>query len=177
VDVPAATAHELVRPWRTATLVAGTVAAVELVALVALGGMLLAKPLARALRHQAETAIAAPAKKHQPAVPTKTRKLATAAPVARLARDATSVIVLNGNGHSGAAGNAAARVHALGYVVAGTGNARRQDYANTVVMYRPGFRGEGLRLARDLHVAVVGPLDGMKADALMGGQLALIVGA
>jgi hypothetical protein len=44
-------------------------------------------------------------------------------------------------------------------------------------MYRGGFRGEALRLARDLHVKVVGPLDGMRPAALMGGQLAIIVGA
>jgi hypothetical protein len=62
-------------------------------------------------------------------------------------------------------------------VIASTGNARRQDYASTVVMYRGGYRGEALRLAKDLHVKVVGPLDGLKPAALMGGQLALIVGS
>jgi hypothetical protein len=44
-------------------------------------------------------------------------------------------------------------------------------------MYKGGYRGEALRLARDLHVKVVGPLDGLRPSALMGGQLALIVGA
>ena len=39
-------------------------------------------------------------------------------------------------------------------------------------MYRPGFRAEGLRLARDLKVKVVGPLDGLPPSALTGGQLA-----
>ena len=43
-------------------------------------------------------------------------------------------------------------------------------------MYRPGFRAEGLRLARDMHVKVVGPLDGLKRSALHGGQLAVILG-
>jgi hypothetical protein len=62
-------------------------------------------------------------------------------------------------------------------VIAGTGNARRQDYAATVVMYKPGFRAEGLRLARDLKAKVVGPLDGLKPSALMGGQLAVVLGA
>ena len=45
-------------------------------------------------------------------------------------------------------------------------NAHRQDYATSVVMYRPGFRAEGLRLASDLGVKVVGPLDGIAASAL-----------
>ncbi len=43
-------------------------------------------------------------------------------------------------------------------------------------MYRPGFRAEGLRLARDLGIKVVGPLDGIHTGALDGGQLAVIVG-
>ena len=44
-------------------------------------------------------------------------------------------------------------------------------------MYAPGFEGEGRRLARDLGVKVVGPLDGMKRSALHGGQLAVVLGA
>jgi hypothetical protein len=43
-------------------------------------------------------------------------------------------------------------------------------------MYRPGYRADGLRLARDLGVRVVGPLDGMRPAALEGGQLAVILG-
>ena len=44
-------------------------------------------------------------------------------------------------------------------------------------MYVPGFQAEGARLARDLHVKVVGPLDGMRPSALHGGQLAVVLGA
>ena len=40
-------------------------------------------------------------------------------------------------------------------------------------MYSPGFRAEGLRLAQDLQVKVVGPLDGIAPSALDGGQLAV----
>ena len=69
-------------------------------------------------------------------------------------------MVFNGNGRAGAAGTAASRIHGLGYAIAGTPNARRQDYATSVVMYRPGFRAEGIRLAKDLRIKVVGPLDG-----------------
>jgi len=46
-----------------------------------------------------------------------------------------------------------------------------------VVMYKRGFAAEGARLARDLHVKVVGPLDGMSVSALHGGQLVVILGA
>ena len=80
----------------------------------------------------------------------------------KLTRAETGVFVLNGNGRSGAAASEAAKLSNLGYHVPGTGNAKRQDYATTVVMYRPGFQAEALRLARDLHVKVVGPLDGLK---------------
>ncbi len=44
-------------------------------------------------------------------------------------------------------------------------------------MYKRGYEGEGRRLARDLHVHVVGPLDGMRSSALHGGKLAIVLGA
>ena len=87
------------------------------------------------------------------------------------------IMVLNGNGQAGAAGDEAARLEHLGYKVAGAANAQRQDYATSVVMYRDGWRAEGLRLAKDLGVKVVGPLDGVPASALQGGQLLVIVGS
>jgi hypothetical protein len=43
-------------------------------------------------------------------------------------------------------------------------------------MYRRGFQPEGVRLAHDLHVKVVGPLDGMKPAAMHGAQLAIVLG-
>jgi hypothetical protein len=174
VELPAASSHELVRPWRTAALVAGTIAAAELVVLIAVGAVLVAKPLSRTLQRHAEATALAPAKKQKPAEAARTRSTSTAA---RLTRSQTSVMVLNGNGRSGAAAGAATRLHNFGYVVAATGNARRQDYASSVVMYRAGYRGEALRLAHDLKIRVVGPLDGMRKGALMGGHLAVIVGA
>ena len=147
----------------------------ELVLLLGAVTLLFAKPLSRAVQHRAEVSALAPAKQKKK-LPAAVRTTATAA-VPKLTRAQTSVIVLNGNGRSGAAAMGAARLHAFGYVIAGTGNARRQDYAASVVMYRPGYRGEGLRLARDLKVKVVGPLDGLKPGALMGGQLAIVIGA
>ena len=44
-------------------------------------------------------------------------------------------------------------------------------------MYRAGYRAEGLRLAHDLKVKVVGPLDGLAPSVLNGGQLAIVLGA
>jgi hypothetical protein len=43
-------------------------------------------------------------------------------------------------------------------------------------MYRPGFEGEARRLARDLGIKRVAPLDGLRASELQGAHLALIVG-
>jgi LytR cell envelope-related transcriptional attenuator len=176
VDVPASPA-ELVRPWRTATIVVSAVAAVELVALLGLGVFVLAKPLSRAIRSQAEATALAPARQALAPPPTTARRTTSSSPAPKLARHRTSVMVLNGNGRSGAAAQGAARLRGFGYVIAGTGNARRSDYATTVVMYKPGFRAEGLRLAHDLKAKVVGPLDGVAPATMMGGQLAVVIGA
>jgi hypothetical protein len=45
-----------------------------------------------------------------------------------------------------------------------------------VVMYRPGYAAEGARLARDMRVRVVRPLDGMRPSQLLGAHVVLIVG-
>jgi hypothetical protein len=173
VDAPI-TAQELVRPWRRATIVASLVAGVELILLLGAGALLVAKPLSHAIKRHAETAAFAPVKKAHVIVPPPKPK-----PVAkpRLARSHISILVLNGNGRNGVAAAAAARLHHLGYRVSATGNARRQDYATTVVLYRPGYQAEGARLAHDLGAKVVGPLDGLSRAALHGGQLAVILGA
>ena len=44
-------------------------------------------------------------------------------------------------------------------------------------MYKRGFHAEGVRLAHDMHVKVVGPLDGLAPSALNGAQLAIVLGA
>ena len=168
MDAPLAT-PDLVRPWRTATLVASLVAAVELVLLIAAGVLLLAKPLAHMMKRHAETAAFAPVKKHVAAAPV--HHVRVKAPAAKLSRSHTGVLVLNGNGRAGAASTEAAKLQGLGYVIRAKGNAK------TVVMYRKGYAGEGARLARDLHVKIVGPLDGLAPSALHGGQLAVVLGA
>ena len=93
-----------------------------------------------------------------------------------LPRRDVSVLVLNGNGVPGAASTAAERVHARNYVVAATGNAPRSDFSRSVVMYRPGLAGEARRLARDVGIRRVAPLDGLRARDLQGAHVALVVG-
>ena len=151
------------------TLVASAVAAVELVALVALGVVLLAKPVSAHVQQAAEKKVFAPAKKAKPPAPTPVGK-------PTLSRAETSVIVLNGNGRSGAAADGAASVRELGYTIGTVGNAPRSDFTRTLVMFRPGYRPEAVRLAADLKVKIVGPLDGLRRSDMMGAHVALVVG-
>ena len=159
---------ELVHPWRTLAIVAGAVAAVELVVLLIAGIVLVAPALGRHVRHQATATALAPIapvpKQPKPEQPT-------------LTRGETSVLVLNGNGHAGAAGAEAARVRGLGYMVGGVGNAPKTSYGRSVVMYRPGFRPEAVRLAHDARIPIVTPLDGLRRSQLQGAHVALILGA
>jgi hypothetical protein len=157
------------RPWRTAALLAGGLAFLELVALLVIAVALLGKPVADRIETRAEAKAFAPAPKPKPAPATPS------APA--LPRAETSVIVLNGNGRAGAASEAGGRVKALGYLVASVGNAPKSNYRRTLVLYRPGLEGEARRLAKDLGGAVVGPLDGLKPAELMGAHIALILGA
>ncbi len=175
MDHPAAAPDSLVRPWRTATIVLTAVAAVQLVLLILAGVVLLGRSLSDNLT------TAAKKKAHKTAAPAAVqsapRKPRPApVPKPKLSRAETSVLVLNGNGRSGAAGAEAARVRARGYRISSVRNARRNDYARSVVMYRPGYRGEAARLARDLRIRMVSPLDGLKPAALHGAHLALVVG-
>jgi hypothetical protein len=174
VDTPLTAPDALIRPWRTATLVASLVAAVELVLLLGAGFLLLAKPLAHAMQKHAAATAFAPTKKHA-ATPARPKLAAIAQP--KLLRSQTGVFVFNGNGRAGAASTEATKLSNLNYLVPGKGNAKRQDYATTVVMFRKGFQPEAVRLARDLHVKIVGPLDGLKPSALRGAQLAIVLGA
>jgi hypothetical protein len=177
VDHPLPPPDALVRPWRTATLLACGVAALELVLLIVLGGALIAKeattPAARPKAKASRQTATANSATRSHAV----RRVVPAPPAAKLARSKLRVLVLNGNGRHGAAGAAADRLRRRGYRIGGVTNARRMDYARSLVMYRRGFAGEGARLARDLGVAVVGPLDGMRPSQLQRSHLVLIVGA
>ncbi len=162
-----------VRPWRTATVLIAAVAAIELVLLVVVGGALLAKPepASRSATPKAKAAAAkaAPARATPPARATKP------AP-AELPRRKVRVVVLNGNGRQGAAAAAAARISGRGYRIGVVGNAPSHDYPRSLVMYRPGFEGEGRRLARDMGITLVSPLDGMRPAQLHGAHAVFILG-
>jgi hypothetical protein len=157
------------RPWRTAAVVASAVAAVELVVLLVLGVALVAKPVATQVRKHAERRVLAPIKNPRPKQPK------VGAP--RLARGDTAVMILNGNGRTGAAATEADRVRTAGYQIASVGNAPRGNYTRTLVMYRPGFAAEGRRLARDMRIKIVGPLDGIGVGAIEGAHAVVVVGA
>jgi hypothetical protein len=172
VDAPLPAPDALIRPWRTATLVASLVAAVELVLLLVAGVLLLAKPLSRAMQHQAQAAAFAAPKKHVAA-----RRLKHVVSLPKLTRHQTKVFVMNGNGRAGAAADEAAKLKRRGYRVPAATNASRTDYATTVVMFKRGYEGDARRLARDMKVKVVGPLDGLKPRAMHGAQLVILLGA
>jgi hypothetical protein len=164
------------RSWRTATLVATAIAGIELILLLGAGFLLLGKSLlphveAAAQRKATATTQAPHAVPPPAAKPAKPKR-----EVAKLPREKTFVLVLNGNGQTGAAASAAQLVVARGYKVQDVGNATRGQYPRSVVIYRPGFRGDALRFAHDLSVPIV-TADGMKKAQFRGAQLALVVGA
>jgi hypothetical protein len=162
---------ELARPWRRTAIVAAAVAVLELVAIVALAVALLGRPVADRVREHVEGPAYPTAVEPKPKPPAAKETVLPTLP-----RGDTSVLVLNGNGLAGAAGETAGQVADRGYLVAGTANAPTTDYRRSVVMYRKGRRAEGRRLARDLKVRVVGPLDGVRPAELMGAHVVLIVG-
>jgi hypothetical protein len=175
VDHPARLDPQIaVQPWQRATVLLALVAVFELVLLIVAGGALLVKP--GAAHHRAAKSAhvtgATSSKKVTPVAPARQAKPA----VAQLPRRKVEIVVLNGNGRQGAAASAAARVKGRGYRVGVVGNAPSSNYPQTIVMYRRGFEGEGRRLAADLGVDVVGPLDGMKPAQLHGAQAVLILG-
>jgi hypothetical protein len=149
-------------PWRTIALVAAGIATLELLALVVTATALVAKPMAKHARAAAAKHASAP-KPKVPARPLLARRLVT-------------VTVLNGNGVSGAAAETASRVRARGYKIRRVGNAPRSGYGRSVVMYRADYRPEALRLARDLGIALVSPLDGLRATNFADAKLAVVVG-
>jgi hypothetical protein len=163
-----------VRPWRTATVLIAAVAAVELVLLVVVGGALIAKPEPAGRSAAPKTKAAASAGAGATNAARKAR--ATKAAPAELPRRKVRVVVLNGNGRQGAAAAAAARVTGRGYRIGVVGNAPRHDYPRSLVMYRRGFEGEAQRLARDLGVRLVSPLDGMRPAQLHGAHAVYILG-
>ena len=155
--------------WRTATIVASALAALELIALVAIGVAVVGKSVAHQVRAAAIEKVSAPP-----------RHVARATPVGapRLTRAETDVLVLNGGGVGGAASAQADKLRALGYMIGSVGNtAHPGSSTRTLVMYRGNYRAEAARLAKDVGARIVSPLDGMKPAELMGAQLVLVVGS
>ena len=149
-------------PWRTIAVVVAGIATLELLALVVTATALVAKPVAKHARAAAAKHASTPTAK-VPVRPLLARRLVT-------------VTVLNGNGVAGAAADTASRVRARGYKIRKVGNAPRSGYGRSVVIYRAGFRPEALRLGRDLGIALVSPLDGLRASNLAGAKLAVVLG-
>lgn len=171
MDHPLPAPDALTRPWRTAAYVAVAIAVVELLLLLAIGGGKLTGFVADRIQLAAEDRVLAP---QQHTAKPVTRKPASVA-VAKRPRAKTVVLVLNGNGRTGAAASAAARVEARGYRIGAVTNAPRQ-VPRSIVMYKPGFAGEGRRLGKDLGVRLVTPLDGMRAGELGRAHVVFILG-
>jgi hypothetical protein len=177
VDVSFHHNEQLVRPWRTAAFVAGAVAAVELLILIVVGGALIAKAStgvsAKPVQKAAltGTAVAQTGSKTGAAKPRR-----AVVPPAHLARSRVSVLVLNGGSRQGAAAATAAKASRRGYRIGAVANAPSSDFTRTLVMYRKGFEGEGRRLASDLGIGIVGPLDGIRTAQLHGSHAVVVIG-
>ena len=171
MDHPLPAPDALIRPWRTAAYVAVAIAVAELILLLVIGGGALMGALSDRLQLAAQERVLAPASQT-----TSSARKPAPSPVARIPRPRTVVMVLNGNGHTGAAAAAAARVESRGYKIGTVGNATRQ-VTRSLVMYKPGFAGEGARLAKDLGIKHVGPLDGMRAGELGRAHVVFVLGS
>ena len=156
---------EAVRPWRTAAILASGVAALELLALIVAGTVLLGRSV---VGHGSRAATRPAAAKPAPPKPARH---------AALPRAKTRVVVLNGNGEAGAAAAEATAIRARGYKIGAVGNAPHPSQGPTLVMYRPGFASEAHRLAHDTGIGVVAALDGLKPSSLQQAQLAIVLGS
>jgi hypothetical protein len=159
-------------PWRAVAVLAAGVALVELVALIAIG-----------LVHLAPKATAEPtAKTSAPVVHPRhihvqvVHKLKVRSVPLR-PRSRVRVLVLNGNGVSGAASAEATRLETQGYRIGGATNAARHDYARSMVMFVPGWAKEARRLAHDVGVRMVAPVDGLHPSQLRGSGVVLLLGS
>lgn len=153
-------------PWRAATLVVGAVAAIELIILL---GIVIAHaaPKHRAVTTGATAHVVQHATPKAPPVPTHPLR----------ARAAVHVLVLNGNGVQGAAATTAARLQVEGYRISGARNAERHNYAQSMVLYVPGWIKEARRLAHDTGVRLVAPVDGLRPGTLKGSKLVVVLGS
>jgi hypothetical protein len=158
-------------PWRTATVVVGAIAALELVALIGIG----ATHVAASLRKHA-TAAPAHAAKAAPQVHRHVLRVLIQPPQPLRARAGLSILVLNGNGINGAAGAEAVSLQTLGYGASRSADAPRHDYARSMVLYLPGYAQEARRLGHDAGVRLIAPVDGVGKAQLKGSQLVVVLG-
>jgi hypothetical protein len=154
---------EHAQPFHRPTLRRPTALAVALLLAVSL---LVAGGLALAQRQHAARPAGATARRGPARPPTPLRQ-----------RSRISVLVLNGNGVSGAAGTAATKILARGYRHAIPSDAPTLDYVRSLVLYRPGWQREAERLGRDSRIPTVAPLDGRVAPAYDHVPLIVILGA
>jgi LytR cell envelope-related transcriptional attenuator len=155
--------HPLDRPfpWRAAALAAAAVALFELTALLGLAGARLFHVHHPAVRPRPVPGSSRVSKEHvQPIRP----------------RSRISVLVLNGNGVSGAARTEASQLLKRGYRHAVPSDAP-STYAQSVVLFRPGWQREAQRLARDAGIGTATPLDVRLPGSERGYQVVLILGA
>ena len=155
--------HPLDRPfpWRAAALAAAAVALFELTALLALAGARLFHVHHAAAHTRPVPGTARVSREHvRPLRP----------------RSRVSVLVLNGNGVSGAAGSEATQLLGQGYHHAVPADAP-STYAQSVVLFRPGWQREAQRLARDAGIGAATPLDVRLPRSERGYQVVLILGA
>ena len=166
-------------PWRITAIAAAGLAAFELVLLIMLAMAFFARPLIGGGDEGAPRAAVTekPAAKSEPAAKASSRPAAKSPAEPKLARNETSVIVLNGNGSAGAAAEKADLVQTRGYIITATDNAPHTGFDQSLVMFRPGYELEAKRLAKDFGIARVTPLDGLVPADLQGAHVALIVGA
>jgi hypothetical protein len=158
-------------PWRALAVVGIGAALIELVALVAIALVHIAPHPTTSGKASSTTAAAALPQSHH------VRARAVRIPSVPLRpRSHVSVLVLNGNGVGGAAATQAARLRSAGYRIGGATNAQRHDYANSMVMFVPGWAKEARRLARDAGIRMVAPVDGLRHAQLKGSTVVLLLG-
>lgn len=157
-------------PWRTATLVFGVIAALELFALIGIGAVQLAP------KKHATSATASAAAAPRPAHVVRKHKAPRVPTHPLRARSAVNVLVLNGNGVQGAATSEASRLRIQGYRVGGARNAARNNYVRSMVLYVPGWIKEARRLAHDSGIRIVAPVDGLRPSMLKGSKLVVVLG-
>ena len=154
--------------WRTATIVAASLAALEFAALLAIGVTVLGKSVAHRVQEKAYAQVSGAARAHDASADRRSSASALEDGGARAQRrwDLRSC---RSDGRD-------CFVHAATSSRASATQVTPDSSTRTLVMYRDGYRAEGVRLARDARAHLVSPLDGMPQRALLGAQVVIVVG-